>query len=252
MTQLVWLSFNQNNFTTAPILTGLPNLYTIDLGNNRLSDISALAGFTNLNFLYLYNNNLAGIHPLTSLTHFYYTDVRNNWLDIYHPGSAALSDIATLQANGTYVDYNPQNSLLLGSPAMIALHQLQFPVYSPAGDVIQVFKSGDLSSWTLLGTFTNASGTDLFTDTNATTAARFYRAATISRVRHLVNFCETRKAGPGRTAPGKAGSELTDGRMRRFEVLARSAKLARIQADEICSRHFGFCPVCLLYQLGCH
>ena len=173
---MTWLSFNRNNFTAAPLLTGLPNLNTLDLGNNRLSDVSALAGLNSLNWLYLYNNSLTSIHPLTSLTHLYYTDVRNNWLDIYHSGSAALTDIATLQGYNTYVDYNPQNSLLLGSAAMIAPHQLQFPIYSPAGDVLQVFKSGDLNSWTLLGTFTNTGGTNLFTDTTATSAFRFYRA----------------------------------------------------------------------------
>ena len=175
MTQLTWLSFNQDNFTTAPALTGLPNLNSLDLGNNRLSDVSNLAGLNSLNWLYLYNNNLKSIHPLTSLTYLYYVDVTYNWLDIT-PGSAFMLDVATLNRYNTYVNYTPQNSLVLASPGMAGVHQFQFTVLSPAGGVVQIWKSSDLNSWTLLGPFTNTTGTNLYLDSGTAGASRFYRA----------------------------------------------------------------------------
>jgi hypothetical protein len=42
--------------------------------------------------------------------------------------------------------------------------------------VLQVSRYSDLKSWTSLGSVTNASGTNVFTDTNATGANFFYRA----------------------------------------------------------------------------
>jgi internalin A len=175
MTQLTWLSFNRNNFTVAPTLTGLPNLNSLDLSSNHISNVSSLAGLNSLNWLYLYANNLQSIHPLTSLTHLYYLDVHDNWLDIT-PGSAFMTDVATLNSYNTYVNYTPQNSLVLGQPAMAGPKHFSFNIYSPAGDVLQVSRSSDLSSWASLGTFTNTSGTNVFTDTNATSAKYFYRA----------------------------------------------------------------------------
>jgi internalin A len=175
MTQLNWLGLSRNNFTTIQTLTGLPNLNSLELYSNHLSDVTGLAGLTSLNWLYLHDNNLSNIHPLTSLTSLYYTDVRGNWLDT-NSTSAAMADIAVLQSHNTYVDYIPQNSLLLAAPASAGVHQFQFSVYSPAGDVVQIWRSSDLSSWTSLGLFTNTTGTNVFTDSNASGTRRFYRA----------------------------------------------------------------------------
>jgi Leucine-rich repeat (LRR) protein len=166
---------NQNNFTTAPTLTGLPNLNSLDLGNNQLTDVSGLAGLTSLNWLYLYNNDLTLIHPLTSLTKLYYADLTYNWFDT-NATSAAMADIAIMQGHNTYVNYLPQNSLLLSVPVMTAPKRFQFTVNSPVGDVLQISRSSDLSSWASLGTFTNTGGTNIFSDTNATAAGFFYRA----------------------------------------------------------------------------
>jgi hypothetical protein len=47
---------------------------------------------------------------------------------------------------------------------------------SPANDILQIFKSSDFNSWTSLGFLTNTTGSNLFTDTNATGPKRFYRA----------------------------------------------------------------------------
>jgi len=175
MAQLNWINFNGNNFTAAPTLTGLPNLNSLDLSSNHISDVSGIAGLNSLNWLYLYDNNLSSIHPLTGLPHLYYLDVHDNWLDLT-PGSAFLTDVATLNAYNTYVNYVPQFSLVLASPAMAGPKHFSFNIYSPAGDVLQVSRSSDLNSWTSLGTFTNTSGTNVFTDTNATGANLFYRA----------------------------------------------------------------------------
>ena len=175
MAQITWLNFNGNNFTTAPTLTGLPNLNSLDLSSNHISDVSGLAGLNSLNWLYLYDNNLSTIHPLTSLTHLYYVDVHDNWLDIT-PGSAFMTDVATLNGYNTYVNYIPQYSLVLMSPARSGVNQFHFSVLSPAGGVVQILKSSDLSSWASLGPFTNTTGTNVFTDTSATGTKQFYRA----------------------------------------------------------------------------
>ncbi len=175
MAQLNWINLNGNNFTVAPTLTGLPNLNSLDLSSNHISDVSGLAGLNSLNWLYLYDNNLSSIHPLTSLTHLIYVDVHDNWLDLT-PGSAFLTDVATLGSYNTYVNYIPQFSLQLGSPARSGVNQFHFSVLSPAGGVVQIFKSSDLNSWTLIGPFTNTTGTNVFTDSSATGTSRFYRA----------------------------------------------------------------------------
>ena len=175
MTQITWLSFNGNNFTTFQTLTGLPNLNSLDLSSNRLTDVSGLAGLTSLNWLYLYDNDLTNIHPLTSLTQLYYADLHDNWLDT-NSTSAAMADIAVMQSHNTYVNYLPQNSLLLAAPAPAGVHQFQFSVYSPAGDVVQIWRSSDLNSWASLGLFTNTTGANVFTDASATGTRQFYRA----------------------------------------------------------------------------
>jgi internalin A len=175
MTQLNWLGLSRNNFTTIQTLTGLPNLNSLELYSNHLADVTGLAGLTSLNWIYLQDNNLSNIHPLTSLTQLYYTDVRGNWLDT-NSTSAAMADIAVLQSHNTYVDYIPQNSLLLALPAKAGVNQFQFSVLSPPGDVVQILKSSDLNSWRSLGLFTNTTGTNVFTDSSATGTSRFYRA----------------------------------------------------------------------------
>jgi Leucine-rich repeat (LRR) protein len=175
MTQLNWLGLSRNNFTTIQTLTGLPNLTSLELYSNHLADVSGIAGLTSLNWLYLHDDNLSNIHPLTSLTYLYYVDLRGNWLNT-NTTSAAMADIAVLQSHNTYVDYIPQNSLLLALPARAGVNQFQFSVLSPPGDVVQILKSGDLNSWTSLGLFTNTTGTNIFTDSSATGTSRFYRA----------------------------------------------------------------------------
>ena len=175
LTQLNWLGLSRNNFTTIQTLTGLPNLTSLELYSNHLANVTGLSGLTSLNWLYLHDNNLSNIHPLTSLTQLYYTDVRGNWLDTNFT-SAAMADIAVLQNHNTYVDYIPQNSLLLALPAKAGVNQFQFSVLSPSGDVVQILKSSDLSSWTSLGLFTNTTGTNIFTDSSATGTSRFYRS----------------------------------------------------------------------------
>jgi internalin A len=173
--QLNWLSLNQNNFATAPVLAALPHLQTLDLSVNQLTNVTGLASLTSLNWLYLGNNDLKVIHPLTSLLQLYYTDLTFNWLDT-NVTSAAMADIALMQSHNTYVNYLPQNSLLLAAPMMTGPKQFQFSVYSPAGGVLQISRSSDLNSWAVLGAFTNTGGTNTFTDTNATGARFFYRA----------------------------------------------------------------------------
>jgi len=51
----------------------------------------------------------------------------------------------------------------------------QFSVTGPAGAVVVVEGSPDLTSWNVLATLTNTTGSDLFTDASVTNRARFYR-----------------------------------------------------------------------------
>ncbi len=175
MTRLNWLSLQYNSFTMAPMLTGVPNLNTIDLSYNLLTDVSGLSGLSSLNWLYLYDNSLRNIHPLTGLLHLNYTDLTYNWLDT-NATSAAMADIAVMQSQNTYVNYLPQNRLMLATPVMAGPAHFQFSILCPAGDVLQISRSSDLSSWTSLGTFTNIGGTNVFNDTSASGAQFFYRA----------------------------------------------------------------------------
>jgi hypothetical protein len=121
------------------------------------------------------NNKLQNIHPLTSLISLYYVNLEYNWINT-NAGSPAMSDVAVMQSHNTYVDYVPQNSLMLASPAKAGVNQVRFSVLGPVGDVVQISKSGNLSSWTSLGFLTNTTGSNVFEDTNASGTKQFYRA----------------------------------------------------------------------------
>jgi len=50
MTQITWLSFNQDSFTTAPTLTGTAKPELARSRDNHLTDVSGLAGLNSLNW----------------------------------------------------------------------------------------------------------------------------------------------------------------------------------------------------------
>jgi hypothetical protein len=52
----------------------------------------------------------------------------------------------------------------------------QFSLVGEAGSVVQVWGASELSTWSLLGTVTNTTGTATFTDPAIGLPVRFYRA----------------------------------------------------------------------------
>ena len=87
---LVWLSLERNNITDevelVSALSGLPNLKSLLLGNNSISDISLMASLTNLRELYLNSNNISDISAIASLMN----------LTKLHLSSNDISDISVL------------------------------------------------------------------------------------------------------------------------------------------------------------
>ena len=59
---------------------------------------------------------------------------------------------------------------------MAGANHFQFSVLSPASNVVQIWKSSDLHTWTSVGFMTNTTGTNIFTDTNAVGKKLYYRA----------------------------------------------------------------------------
>ena len=54
------------------------NLYSLDLGENNITDISCLEGLPRLENLYLRDNNITDLTPLADMTQMYYIDVSGN------------------------------------------------------------------------------------------------------------------------------------------------------------------------------
>jgi len=86
----------------------------VSLHDNQISDISPLANLTKLIRLWLYNNEISDISPLVNLVNLDTLSLQNNFLDI-SPGSAALGVISGLQAQGTTVTYETQNTVGLAT-----------------------------------------------------------------------------------------------------------------------------------------
>ena len=161
----------------------MPNLTSLVLYTNHLTDVSGLASLTSLHWLYLQDNDLQAIHALTNLTLLSYADLTYNLLNT-NALSAAMLDIGVMQAHNTYVNYIPQkttssSSVLLLSPASLGGNKFRFTLQSLPGAVLQVLSSTNLTNWTPLGgLLTNVTGTVPYTDSVATARQKLYRAET--------------------------------------------------------------------------
>ncbi len=175
MVNLNWLGLSRNHMTVVTPLADLPNLRTIDLYTNDLTDVSAVSGLTGLTWLNMNDNDLQSISSILGLTNLIYVGLEYNELNI-NPGSPVLTDIATMQNHGTYVDYIPQKSFFLTSPMLIAPGQFQFTIQGSAGTTVRVWASTNLMTWSSLGYLTNTNGVVTFTDTSATNKVKSYRA----------------------------------------------------------------------------
>ncbi len=175
MTSLNWLGLSRNNMKVLSPLSNLPNLRTLDLYTNKLTDASSAASLTGLTWLNMNDNNLQTISPYVGLTNLIYLGVLYNNLNI-NPGSPVLTDIATMQSHGTYVDYIPQKFLFLTLPLRLGPSQFQFTIQGTAGTTLQIWASTNLTTWSSLGFLTNTNGTATFTDFSATNKVKSYRA----------------------------------------------------------------------------
>jgi len=174
---LDWIVLSGNQLTAAPDLAGLPGVTTLDLGTNDLTDLSDLGGLPALHWLYLGGNDLQTIDTLTNIPDLYYVDVRYNYLDL-SAASQAMSIIQTLTGEGIYVYYQPQRTISgpsLSGAEWLGNGQFQFTISGLAGQVLTVQSSSDLVHWSPLMEVTNTSGTVQFTDNSAFGNATFYR-----------------------------------------------------------------------------
>ena len=130
LTNLITLYLGGNSPTNLAPLDGLPKLSNLDLTScllsnvsslvpmtqlrylnlayDRLTDVSALLGLTNLYSLYLSANRLTNITGLQNLSGLYGVDLTRNLLDL-SVGLSALTTITSLQTQGAWVNYEPQN-----------------------------------------------------------------------------------------------------------------------------------------------
>ena len=93
-------------------------------------------------------------------------------------GGTGYDDTATLDYLGdlwSLTNIHDSCGIVLSEPLWLGGGQFRFTITSQPGAVLQVWRSTDLSAWTLLDTLTNASGTTTFTDLQAVAPAGFYR-----------------------------------------------------------------------------
>jgi internalin A len=60
------------------LLSGLTNLFYLDLSRNKITDVSPLSGLTNLQVLWLAFNEITDITPLHQLENLYTLILREN------------------------------------------------------------------------------------------------------------------------------------------------------------------------------
>lgn len=178
-TNLSELHINHIGLSDLSALAGHTNLNNLGLADNDITDLSPLATLPHLHWISLWNNHVQNISALSGLTNLSYVDLRYNWLNT-NPGSAAMTVIASLQAQGVSVDYEPQSeapsAVTLSAPAWLGGNEFRFTVVSAPGATLEIWRSTNLNTWSSIGFVTNATGTTEFTDPAAPSNRSFYRA----------------------------------------------------------------------------
>ncbi|NLA38132.1 MAG: leucine-rich repeat domain-containing protein [Methanomicrobiales archaeon] len=111
LTGLRDLDLESNEIGDLGPLANLTGLRDLDLESNEISDLGPLANLTGLRDLDLESNEIGDLSPLVAnsgLGPGDSVDLRRNYLDLT-PGSAAMSDIETLEKRGVDVRYIPQH-----------------------------------------------------------------------------------------------------------------------------------------------
>jgi alpha-tubulin suppressor-like RCC1 family protein/Leucine-rich repeat (LRR) protein len=165
-------SLNIDDSTLSAFITNLdiaPQLTTLALNNNDISELSPLSNLTQLSSLYLIQNDISDITPLSNLTQLGSLHLGNNQIDdisalvtnnqnggfqsiqrsntmyLTHnnldlsSGSNDLANIETLKQNGVEVFYTPQNS---SSPSIIS-GTVTSEGYAVPGVNVVVYDSND-------------------------------------------------------------------------------------------------------------
>ena len=179
MTNLVELSVNGTGVVDLNPLAGRTNILELGLAVNGISDLSPLATLPFLRWMTLWDNHVQDLSALAGLTNLNYVDLRHNWLNT-NASSAAMAIIATLEAHGTTVDWDPQEvapaPITLSQPAWLASGQFRFTLTSAPGAVLEIWSSTNLSHWSSAGFVTNTAGSTGFTNHSAPQGRQFYRA----------------------------------------------------------------------------
>lgn len=110
LTNLHWLQIQKMQISDlgllAPLAT-LPELWELDLYENRITDLSPLTNYPALSRLLVEVNRLQHIEPLLDMPSLWYVNLCRNVLDT-SAGSPAWNVITNLQDRGVSVDYDPQ------------------------------------------------------------------------------------------------------------------------------------------------
>jgi Leucine-rich repeat (LRR) protein/protocatechuate 3,4-dioxygenase beta subunit len=119
LTQIESLPFNkqQLNIPSRSIIRldgieHIPNLKSLFLNDNQISDLTPLASTNQLSEIHLRNNDITDIAPLLELTNLRYLDVRNNLFDA-SPDTPAGKIIALLQERGVKVDFDESSDTVV-------------------------------------------------------------------------------------------------------------------------------------------
>ena len=95
LTNLTWLSLDDNSIADPMPLAGLTNLTDLSLGDNSIADLMPLDGLTNLTELQLGNNSISDLTPLAGLTNLIRLYLNANFIADIDP-LAGLTNLATL------------------------------------------------------------------------------------------------------------------------------------------------------------
>lgn len=140
-TNLKWINFGSNSIVDATPLSGLTQLWKLELNNNQLTTLEALRPLTNLQQLRVdYNSEeLSSLEPLAGLTQLTNLDVN----------VSSVSDLSPLSGLTNLTDLSVNNSAVVDVRPLAGLAQLSYLALS-GNDIVDVAPLAQLPQLTSL------------------------------------------------------------------------------------------------------
>ena len=102
LTNLTWLSLNNNQIIDISTISGLANLTSLELYNNQIIDISVISGLVNLSLLDLEENQISDISVISDLTNLILLNLIGNQIkDI--SAISGLTNLINLYLGGNQI-----------------------------------------------------------------------------------------------------------------------------------------------------